>query len=108
MRLMMFLTMCLIMSHGNVSDNLSHNLSCKEWTGLRPATPHAAPILGRSRIENLYLNIGHGMLGWTLAAGSGALISDLIDNKSPAIGMKGLYGNDSKMMMQAGNDYNIT
>jgi D-amino-acid dehydrogenase len=44
------------------------------WTGLRPATPSNVPYIGRSRLDNLWLNTGHGTLGWTMAAGSGQLL----------------------------------
>jgi len=49
------------------------------WTGLRPTTPSNLPYLGRTRgYRNLWLNTGHGTLGWTLGAGSGKKISDMI------------------------------
>lgn len=52
------------------------------WTGLRPATPGNVPIIGQDKkYKNLYINSGHGTLGWTMAAGSGKLISQAIDNK---------------------------
>lgn len=50
----------------------------EHWTGLRPATPSNVPLIGQSKIPNLYLNTGHGTLGWTMAAGSGALIAAVI------------------------------
>jgi len=52
-----------------------------EWTGLRPATPRGTPIIGPTRYPNLWLNIGHGALGFTLAAGSAALLTGWIDGK---------------------------
>lgn len=60
------------------------------WTGLRPATPDGTPILGRAKYENLFLNIGHGTLGWTMAAGSGRYVSDLIAGDTPEISTEGL------------------
>lgn len=54
------------------------------WCGLRPATPSSRPYIGRTRVNNLWLNIGHGTLGWTLACGSGAALADLISGKRPA------------------------
>jgi D-amino-acid dehydrogenase len=57
----------------------------KLWAGLRPLTPDGVPVLGRTRYSNLYLNSGHGTLGWTLAAGSGQVLADLIDGKMPAL-----------------------
>ncbi|HUH39667.1 MAG TPA: D-amino acid dehydrogenase [Castellaniella sp.] len=55
------------------------------WTGLRPKTPDSTPIVGRSALSNLYLNTGHGTLGWTMACGSGRLIADLVSGKPTAI-----------------------
>ncbi|WP_336331465.1 D-amino acid dehydrogenase [Pseudomonas putida] len=59
------------------------------WTGLRPATPDGTPIVGRTRYSNLFLNTGHGTLGWTMACGSGRLLADLIGKKRPAISPEG-------------------
>ncbi|HEX5126524.1 MAG TPA: D-amino acid dehydrogenase [Rhodocyclaceae bacterium] len=53
------------------------------WAGLRPATPSNVPIIGRSKIENLYYNTGHGTLGWTMACGSAQALADIIDNRPP-------------------------
>ncbi|WP_297204051.1 D-amino acid dehydrogenase [uncultured Pluralibacter sp.] len=55
------------------------------WTGLRPMTPDGTPIVGRTPYKNLWLNTGHGTLGWTMACGSGQLLSDLISGRAPAI-----------------------
>jgi D-amino-acid dehydrogenase len=55
----------------------------EHWTGLRPATPSNVPLVGRTRIPNLYLNTGHGTLGWTLACGSGKALSDILGGKRP-------------------------
>lgn len=55
------------------------------WAGMRPLTPSNVPYLGASHINGLYLNTGHGTLGWTLAAGSGHLIADLISGRSTAV-----------------------
>jgi D-amino-acid dehydrogenase len=52
------------------------------WAGLRPATPGGAPILGATRYPNLWLNVGHGALGFTLACGTAALLADLMQGKS--------------------------
>ncbi|UCH49772.1 MAG: D-amino acid dehydrogenase [Betaproteobacteria bacterium] len=57
----------------------------KKWAGLRPATPSNVPLIGRTRYSNLYLNTGHGTLGWTLACGSGAAVADLISQRSPEV-----------------------
>jgi D-amino-acid dehydrogenase len=55
------------------------------WTGLRPMTPDGTPIVGRTPVSNLFLNTGHGTLGWTMSCGSGQLLADLISGKRPAI-----------------------
>ncbi|HHY49695.1 MAG TPA: D-amino acid dehydrogenase [Alphaproteobacteria bacterium] len=56
------------------------------WCGLRPMTPDGTPVLGRSgRFSNLFLNTGHGTLGWTMAAGSGRVIADLVSGRQPEI-----------------------
>ena len=55
------------------------------WAGLRPATPSNVPIIGRTRYANLYLNTGHGTLGWTMSCGSGKAVADLVSGHKPAI-----------------------
>lgn len=60
------------------------------WTGLRPMTPDSTPIIGATRFSNLFLNTGHGTLGWTMACGSGKLISDLVMNHKTDIDTEGL------------------
>jgi D-amino-acid dehydrogenase len=55
------------------------------WTGLRPSTPSNVPYVGQSRIENLWLNTGHGTLGWTMGAGSGRALADLISGYEPEV-----------------------
>ncbi|HEX5353209.1 MAG TPA: D-amino acid dehydrogenase [Rhodanobacteraceae bacterium] len=60
------------------------------WTGLRPATPDGTPVVGETRFDNLYLNTGHGTLGWTMACGSGRYLADLIAGALPQIGTEGL------------------
>ena len=55
------------------------------WSGLRPMTPDGPPIIGRTRIGKLFLNTGHGTLGWTMACGSGRVISDIVSGKTPEI-----------------------
>lgn len=57
----------------------------RPWAGLRPATPSGVPIIGPSRVSNLLLNLGHGALGFTLAAGSAALLADLIAGRRPSV-----------------------
>ncbi len=60
------------------------------WTGLRPMTPDGTPIIGATRLGNLFLNTGHGTLGWTMACGSGQLLADQITGRKPAIDTSGL------------------
>jgi D-amino-acid dehydrogenase len=60
------------------------------WTGLRPMTPDGTPLVGPSPIPGLWLNTGHGTLGWTMAAGSGQLLCDLISGSDTAISDEGL------------------
>ncbi|MCY1537998.1 D-amino acid dehydrogenase 1 [compost metagenome] len=60
------------------------------WTGLRPMTPDSTPVVGPTRYGNLYLNTGHGTLGWTMACGSGKLVADLVMGQRPAIRTDGL------------------
>ncbi|CAM3476515.1 MULTISPECIES: D-amino acid dehydrogenase [Yersinia] len=55
------------------------------WTGLRPMTPDGTPVVGRTTLKNLYLNTGHGTLGWTMACGSGQLLADIISGRQTAI-----------------------
>lgn len=60
------------------------------WTGLRPMTPDGTPIIGKTRYSNLQLSTGHGTLGWTMAAGTGRIIADLISGKTPDIAVDDL------------------
>ncbi|MFZ2854637.1 MAG: D-amino acid dehydrogenase [Rhodocyclaceae bacterium] len=53
------------------------------WCGLRPATPSNVPLIGRSTIGKLFLNTGHGTLGWTMACGSGAALADIVSGRVP-------------------------
>ena len=57
------------------------------WCGLRPMTPDGTPVIGRAKYRNFYLSTGHGTLGWTMAAGSGRVLSDLISGRAPEIDM---------------------
>lgn len=60
------------------------------WCGLRPMTPDGPPILGATPIEGLYLNTGHGTLGWTMACGSAKVLADIIGGSEPAVDVSGL------------------
>ena len=60
------------------------------WAGLRPMTPTNLPFFGRRRLRNLFLNTGHGHIGWTMSHGSARITADLIAGRKPAIPMDGL------------------
>jgi D-amino-acid dehydrogenase len=60
------------------------------WAGLRPMTPTNLPLFGRRRFKNLFLNCGHGHIGWTMSHGSARIAADLIAGRTPAIPMDGL------------------
>lgn len=63
------------------------------WAGLRPMTPDGTPVVGPTPYGNLFLNTGHGTLGWTMACGSGRLLADLVSGKRPEIDTEGLFLN---------------
>ena len=60
------------------------------WTGLRPMTPDGIPYLGPTPVEGLFVNTGHGHLGWTMSCGSASIVADLIRGKSPGIDLSGM------------------
>nr|CAX84011.1 D-amino acid dehydrogenase small subunit [uncultured bacterium] len=60
------------------------------WAGLRPMTPDSVPVVGRTRFSNLFLNTGHGTLGWTMACGSGRAVADLATGGAPEVDLEGL------------------
>ncbi|MBN9070658.1 MAG: D-amino acid dehydrogenase [Rhizobiales bacterium] len=55
------------------------------WCGLRPMTPDGPPIIGATKFGNLYLNTGHGTLGWTMSCGSGRVLADIVSGRKPEI-----------------------
>jgi D-amino-acid dehydrogenase len=57
----------------------------ENWAGLRPATPNNVPLIGKTKFRNLFLNTGHGTLGWTLACGSASALADLISGRPPQV-----------------------
>ncbi len=67
-----------------------HSGKAVPWAGLRPMTPKGPPMLGPTRIPGLYLNTGHGSMGWTQAAGSAEVLADLVTGNVPGIDMRGL------------------
>ncbi len=62
----------------------------KEWACLRPSTPDGPPIVGRTKLQNLYMNTGHGTLGWTQGAGTANLLASVIGDETPEISLEGL------------------
>jgi D-amino-acid dehydrogenase len=60
------------------------------WAGLRPATPSSAPIIGATPLGNLWLNVGHGPLGFTFACGSASILADVMRGTAPPISLEGL------------------
>ncbi len=70
---------------GNLYPGAADEASASFWTGLRPMTPDGTPIVGDGGVPGLWLNTGHGTLGWTMACGSGRLLADLIAGRAPEI-----------------------
>jgi len=64
--------------------------SAKLWAGLRPMAASGSPYLGATPIKNLFLNCGHGHLGWTLSCGSSQIVADIVSVRKPAIDITGL------------------
>ena len=62
------------------------------WAGLRPVSPAGTPIIGPTAIEGLWVNAGHGHLGWTLACGSGRVVADMVSGRRPEIELPGRQG----------------
>ncbi|HYL26055.1 MAG TPA: D-amino acid dehydrogenase [Burkholderiales bacterium] len=73
------------------------------WTGLRPATPSNVPYIGATRYPNLYLNTGHGTLGWTHACGSGRAIADIVSGRRPEIDFAFTGASSNRPMAAAGS-----
>lgn len=80
----------LIRSVGSLFPGAGDLEAASFWSGLRPMTPDSTPVVGASPVEGLWFNTGHGTLGWTMACGSGQVISDLISGRAPAIETKDL------------------
>ena len=69
------------------------------WTGLRPATPTNVPYIGRTKLEGLWVNAGHGTLGWTHGAGSGKAMAELIGGRVPSMAFN-FYGFERDARME--------
>ncbi len=82
----------LLIAHTKATfpDAADYSADLKPWAGLRPATPKGTPIIGVSPYRNLFLNAGHGALGWTLACACAKIVADQIEGKAPAIALDGL------------------
>ena len=65
--------------------DMTDGQNAQYWTGLRPATPSNVPYIGTSKTSNLFLNTGHGTLGWTHSCGSGAAIADIVSGREPQV-----------------------
>jgi D-amino-acid dehydrogenase len=64
--------------------------SASWWVGARPMLPDGPPVLGPTRHPNVYVNLGHGSTGWTMAAGSGRILADVVRRRPPEIDLEGL------------------
>ena len=64
--------------------------SAEPWAGFRPMTPDGAPIIGETKYKNLFLNTGHGSLGWSLACGSAHILAEIIAGRVSPIDLSGL------------------
>jgi len=71
-----------------VFPGLANTGSVAFWAGLRPATPSNVPLIGRTRYRNLFLNTGHGTLGWTLACGSARVLTDVVSGREPQVAFR--------------------
>jgi D-amino-acid dehydrogenase len=60
------------------------------WAGLRPMTPEGTPLIGATRHRNLFLNTGHGHMGWTMACGTARLLADIMAGRTPELDMTGM------------------
>ena len=75
------------------------------WTGFRPSTPDGTPIIGPTPFSNLFLNTGHGTLGWTMSAGSGKLLANLISGVNPEISTEGIDMSRYQFSRKMSNNY---
>ena len=75
------------------------------WTGFRPSTPDGTPVIGPTPFSNLFLNTGHGTLGWTMSAGSGKLLANLISGVNPEISTEGIDMSRYQFSRKMSNNY---
>ena len=82
--------------------DMTDGQNAQYWTGLRPATPSNVPYIGTSRTSNLFLNTGHGTLGWTHSCGSGAAIADIVSGREPQVDFAFTGTRRSRQLMSLG------
>jgi D-amino-acid dehydrogenase len=75
----------LVKLAGEMFPGAADYAKARFWAGLRPSTPSNVPIIGASKVPRLYLNTGHGTLGWTMACGSGRALADIISGRKPKV-----------------------
>jgi D-amino-acid dehydrogenase len=75
----------LVRSVGSLFPGAGDLKGASYWSGLRPMTPDSTPVIGATNLDNLWLNTGHGTLGWTMACGSARVLADMIGGKAPEI-----------------------
>jgi D-amino-acid dehydrogenase len=75
----------LVHSVGSLFPDAGDLANASFWSGLRPMTPDGSPVIGCTDIPNLFLNTGHGTLGWTMSCGSAHIIADIIGGNRPVI-----------------------
>ena len=80
----------IVETANSLFPGLGEAADVEPWAGLRPKTPDSVPIIGPTPYTNLFLNTGHGYLGWTMACGSGRVVADLIGGEKPGIDIAGL------------------
>jgi D-amino-acid dehydrogenase len=80
----------IIGSMNNLFPNAVIDENMTQWACIRPQTPDGPPIIGRTPIDNLFLNTGHGTLGWTQGAGTAYLLADIMEGREPEIRIAGL------------------
>ena len=80
----------LVRSVGSLFPGAGDLDAASFWSGLRPMTPDGPPVIGTTAIANLFLNTGHGTLGWTMACGSGQVLADIISGRKPGIDVEDL------------------
>jgi D-amino-acid dehydrogenase len=77
----------------NFFPEICHSSEIEIATVLQPCTPDMSPLIGKSTVQNLFLNCGHGLLGWTLACGSAKLLSDVMNRRSPDLAIQDYEAN---------------